>query len=400
MSQAARLGDPIEHTGSLTGLLAGLAIGAIGAALIVGTGGLAAVAIVGASATAGAGIGQLIGSLSVCDHSTGQIQSGSANVFINGKPAARAHLDTALCDEHGPAPQLLAQGSDTVYINGVPAARVGDRTVCDAKISSGSGNVVIGGGTQTTDSIRPEVPEWLERSLLVVGLGSALVLASPIVVAAGLVGGIAGGAAGHWAGGKLFGAGSDGQKLMTFGAGLLGGGLGAKGGKWFDARYEIQTQGLGSNFGNVKVVNKTAPKSEKPRVPTPNRGSDGRFIKSSEAPLQFNRKSQYPSSYRAGIKDKVLDAYTITEGPDSGKIWTPDLDIVSRNDPRITIEHKTAVVEHWNEVGYNSPRSVRNDFFNDTKNMSIRLRSMNSAAGGKMAAAGDRYRQDVGPEYE
>jgi len=256
MSQAARLGDPIEHTGSLTGLLAGLAIGAIGAALIVGTGGLAAVAIVGASATAGAGIGQLIGSLSVCDHSTGQIQSGSANVFINGKPAARAHLDTALCDEHGPAPQLLAQGSDTVYINGVPAARVGDRTVCDAKISSGSGNVVIGGGTQTTDSIRPEVPEWLERSLLVVGLGSALVLASPIVVAAGLVGGIAGGAAGHWAGGKLFGAGSDGQKLMTFGAGLLGGGLGAKGGKWFDARYEIKTQGLGSNFGNVKVVPK------------------------------------------------------------------------------------------------------------------------------------------------
>ncbi|MBF7142696.1 MULTISPECIES: PAAR domain-containing protein [Pseudomonas] len=253
MSQAARLGDPIEHTGSLTGLLAGLAIGAIGAALIVGTGGLAAVAIVGASATAGAGIGQLIGSLSVCDHSTGQIQSGSANVFINGKPAARAHLDTALCDEHGPAPQVLAQGSDTVYINGVPAARVGDRTVCDAKISSGSGNVVIGGGTQTTDSIRPEVPEWLERSLLVVGLGSALVLASPIVVAAGLVGGIAGGAAGHWAGGKLFGAGSDGQKLMTFGAGLLGGGLGAKGGKWFDARYEIKTQGLGSNFGNVKI---------------------------------------------------------------------------------------------------------------------------------------------------
>ena len=253
MSQAARLGDPIEHTGSLTGLLAGLAIGAIGAALIVGTGGLAAVAIVGASATAGAGIGQLIGSLSVCDHSTGQIQSGSGNVFINGKPAARAHLDTALCDEHGPAPQVLAQGSDTVYINGVPAARVGDRTVCDAKISSGSGNVVIGGGTQTTDSIRPEVPEWLERSLLVVGLGSALVLASPIVVAAGLVGGIAGGAAGHWAGGKLFGAGSDGQKLMTFGAGLLGGGLGAKGGKWFDARYEIQTQGLGSNFGNLSV---------------------------------------------------------------------------------------------------------------------------------------------------
>jgi hypothetical protein len=52
----------------------------------------------------------------------------------------------------------------------------------------------------------------------------------------------------------LFGEGSDGQKLMAFGGALLGGGLGTKGGKWFDARYEIKTQGLGSNFGNVKIV--------------------------------------------------------------------------------------------------------------------------------------------------
>ena len=256
MSQAARLDDPIEHTGSLTGLLTGLAIGAIGAALIVGTGGLAAVAIVWASAAAGAGIDQVIGSLSVCDHSTGQIQSGSGNVAIDGKPAARAHVDIATCEEHGPAPQILAQGSSTVYINGQPAARVGDKTVCDAKIASGSGNVSIGGGTLTTDAISPEVPEWLERGVLAVGLGSAFVLASPILVMAGLVGGVAGGAAGNWAGGKLFGAGSDGQKLMALGGGLLGGGLGAKGGKWFDARYEIKTQGLGSNFGNVKVVPK------------------------------------------------------------------------------------------------------------------------------------------------
>ena len=76
MSTAARVNDPIEHTGSLTGLLAGLAIGAIGAALVVGTGGLAAVAIVGASAATGAGVGQLIGSLSCCNHQTGQIVSG------------------------------------------------------------------------------------------------------------------------------------------------------------------------------------------------------------------------------------------------------------------------------------------------------------------------------------
>lgn len=229
---AARVDDPIEHSSALGGLLAGLAIGA-GAVLvgiaIVGTGGLGAVALcamVGAGAATGAGIGQLLGSLSFACHDTGQIKSGSANVFTNGKPAARAHVDTAVCDNHASTPQTLAQGSDSVYINGLPAARVGDRTVCDAKISAGSGNVFIGGGTETTDIISPEVPGWLERAVLVVGLGSAFVLASPIVVIAGLVGGIAGGLGGNWAGGKLFGEGSDGQKLMAFGGALLGGRIG------------------------------------------------------------------------------------------------------------------------------------------------------------------------------
>ncbi|NWC93005.1 MULTISPECIES: PAAR domain-containing protein [unclassified Pseudomonas] len=403
---AARLDDPIEHSRALGGLLAGLAIGA-GAVLVgiafVATGGLGAVALcamVGAGAATGAGIGQLLGSLSFACHGAGQIKTGSGNVFTNGKAAARAHVDTAVCDQHGPAPQIVAQGSDSVYINGQPAARVGDRTVCDGKISSGSANVFIGGGTETTDVISPEVPGWLERAVMVVGLGSAFVLASPVIVIAGLVGGIAGGLGGNWAGGKLFGEGSDGQKLMAFGGALLGGGLGAKGGKWFDARYEIKVQGLGSNLGNVKIVPKNTPVSE-PLPPTPpRRGPDGRFLKSSEDPVQFNRKSQYPSGYRAGVKDKVLDARTIQDGPDAGKVLTADLDVVPRTDSRITIEHNKPVVEHWNEQGYNSSRSARNDFYNNTDNMSIRLRSANSSDGGKMAADGVRYRQDVGPDFD
>lgn len=260
MSAAARVNDPIEHTGSLTGLLAGLAIGAIGAALVVGTGGLAAVAIVGASAATGAGVGQLIGSLSCCNHQTGQIVSGSSNVYINGEPAARAHADQAKCDEHSSRPQVIAQGSSNVYINGHPAARVGDRTACDAKIVVGSSNVFIGGGTETTDPINPEVPELLERGILLVGLASAFVLASPVIVIAGLVGGIAGGTVGSMGGAQLFGEGTDGQKLMAFGGALLGGGLGAKGGKWFDTRYDIKVQGVGSNLGNLKITPKGAAK--------------------------------------------------------------------------------------------------------------------------------------------
>lgn len=260
MSAAARVNDPIEHTGSLTGLLAGLAIGAIGAALVVGTGGLAAVAIVGASAATGAGVGQLIGSLSCCNHQTGQIVSGSSNVYINGEPAARSHADHAKCDEHSSRPQVISQGSSNVYINGHPAARVGDRTACDAKIVVGSSNVFIGGGTETTDPINPEVPELLERGIFLVGLASAFVLASPVIVIAGLVGSIAGGTVGSMGGAQLFGEGTDGQKLMAFGGALLGGGLGAKGGKWFDTRYDIKVQGVGSNLGNLKITPKGAAK--------------------------------------------------------------------------------------------------------------------------------------------
>src|SRR5207244_1932059 len=113
--------DPIEHSSALGGLLAGLAIGA-GAVLvgiaIVGTGGLGAVALaamVGAGAATGAGIGQLIGSLSFACHDAGKILTGSPNVHVNGKEAARAHVDTAHCDQHSSAPQILAQGSDTVH---------------------------------------------------------------------------------------------------------------------------------------------------------------------------------------------------------------------------------------------------------------------------------------------
>jgi hypothetical protein len=36
----------------------------------------------------------------------------------------------------------------------------------------------------------------------------------------------------------------------------LGADWGRRGGKWFDTRYEIKVQGLGSNLGNVKTVKK------------------------------------------------------------------------------------------------------------------------------------------------
>lgn len=95
---------------------------------------MALAAMVGAGAATGAGVGQLIGSLSFACSETGKIRSGSSNVYINGKPAARAHLDVTECSDHPGALKTLAQGSESVYVNGQPAARIGDRTICDAKL--------------------------------------------------------------------------------------------------------------------------------------------------------------------------------------------------------------------------------------------------------------------------
>ncbi|WP_387696218.1 PAAR domain-containing protein, partial [Photorhabdus sp. RM157S] len=54
----------------------------------------------------------------------------------------------------------MAEGSASVFINGYPAVRVGDKTVCDAAVMTGSSNVFIGGGTAQTANIAPEIPKW------------------------------------------------------------------------------------------------------------------------------------------------------------------------------------------------------------------------------------------------
>jgi uncharacterized Zn-binding protein involved in type VI secretion len=240
---------------------------ALGAAVVVGalaagvtiaaSGGLATIAVIGAVVSLSGGVGELIGSLSWCTNKAGQIFKGSGNVFTNGKPAARAHFDTATCDKHGSVPQVIAQGSRTVHINGQPAARVGDRTVCDGKISAGSGNVNIGGPTAQTDDINPEVEPWLHWLVGGIGFASAVILTSPAIAFAGLVGSFAGGIGGGVLGGRWFGECSNEQKYMAFAGALLGGGLAGKGRQWFDARYEFKQLGLGSNLANLSMVKRS-----------------------------------------------------------------------------------------------------------------------------------------------
>ncbi len=278
MAAAARITDPIGHTpamqGLLAGLVAGVAIAAIGVA-VIGTGGLAAVAIVGAGAAMGAGLGEALSGLSIVPKEVTGAISGvcSRNVFTNSLAAARAHFDLTACDKHPAPPAPIATGSGKVYINGAPAARVDDKTGCGADITQGSSNVFIGGGTVQTDVINPEnlVPGWVHGALLVVGLGAAIVLAGPVVAVGGLIVGVAGGYGGSWAGGKIFGEGSDGQLLSGIAGSVLGGWLGAKGapGAWnFGKRIEISTipGTLGANGGNIRV----GLKPPAPPAPLPN----------------------------------------------------------------------------------------------------------------------------------
>jgi RHS repeat-associated protein len=207
---AARIGDPIAHeslmseigqvgAGLLTGLAVGFAVGAA-AAFIVGTGGLGAVVLGAVVATAitydadtlmhaaGApGLSDLPGLARSAvaapldsmfpPVAAGTIVQGSPDIFINGKPAARAMSDGAdnlvACDQHSP-PQYVAEGSASVFFNGVPAHRVGDRTTCGAKTSAGSSNVFIGGPPVATREISSGMPWWLDKADMIVGIALAV----------------------------------------------------------------------------------------------------------------------------------------------------------------------------------------------------------------------------------
>ncbi|MGP3591528.1 PAAR domain-containing protein, partial [Vagococcus sp. WN89Y] len=182
MFEAARLGDDIGHSGALAGMIAGTIVGG----LIAAVGGIAAGALmiagIGASCLgvgvllvgASLAVGYYTGELATAARDSfaeagaakmtkkGVITTGSHNVFINGKPAAIATDSMVECDDDGS--QQLAEGSSRVYINGLPAARLGDRTTCDARVMTGSGNVFIGGAPEQTLPIKPEVPEWLYKA--------------------------------------------------------------------------------------------------------------------------------------------------------------------------------------------------------------------------------------------
>ncbi|MCG8711035.1 PAAR domain-containing protein [Brenneria sp. 4F2] len=268
---AAREQDEIAHTASKGWMIAGLIGGAVlGAAAVVATGGaaLAVVSAAAAGACAAGGIGEVLGSMSWAPrHVTGMLTEGSPNVFINSRAAIRAHLSSGQCGDHSGTVQRVAEGSIKVYINNFPAARVGDHLTCSAEIHSGSPNVFIGGEKTQTDEINPEIPAWVNWTMLAVGVGATAILAGPAIALFSTLGGLGGGTAGNFIGGALFGERSDGQKWSMLLGGLVGGAAGGKGGMKFNAwrnppstistpKISVRRAELNEKFGRTGDINK------------------------------------------------------------------------------------------------------------------------------------------------
>jgi len=72
--------------------------------------------------------------------------SASPNVYINGIQAHKLKdpWNVHCCPTDGCHPGEVASGSATVFINGRPAARIGDSISCGSLIAMGSPNVSIG----------------------------------------------------------------------------------------------------------------------------------------------------------------------------------------------------------------------------------------------------------------
>lgn len=278
MQAAARLNDPIAHTSALEGLIAGAVIGAglaAGAAVIIGTGGLAAPVLIGAglaTVATGAWLGEFAGSLSFFDEKSGELATGSPDVFINFKPAGRALADLGRCKDESKSPEI-AIGSGSVFINGFPAARVDDKLVCGGVIVEGSPDVFIGGGQVELKPVKEDVPWEVHGLVTGAGVAAALLLGGWAVVP-GLVGGVALGLAGgellglmgsyyaDWLSRKIGGKPSDWEKAGVFAGQALGGWLGAKAvSKVWESipRIEVVPDAVGINGGNIRIPPRQRP---------------------------------------------------------------------------------------------------------------------------------------------
>jgi RHS repeat-associated protein len=105
----------------------------------------------------------------------GHIVNGSDNVFVNGRPAARAG-DEIICEDHPTnPPPMIAEGARTVFANNKPLARLGHRSTCDGNINSASGNVLETQETEQVYEVIDSRSPWLRWAVPLTALLTAMI---------------------------------------------------------------------------------------------------------------------------------------------------------------------------------------------------------------------------------
>ncbi len=170
MFEAARFGDEISHTSALGGFLLGAALGiALVATVAIATFtcGFGVALLAGMAAGIGGSLLTAAGEAWGRSFSSpsGTIVTASPNVFVNSRQAAHVAQSLGACSKHPGAPAQVAEGSTNVFINGTAAARKDDKLTCGSTISSGSDNVLVGGGTHRYLPVDDEVPAWLRTTV-------------------------------------------------------------------------------------------------------------------------------------------------------------------------------------------------------------------------------------------
>jgi len=316
---AARLGDEIAHGPGMAAMLAGAVAGALVGAAIVTAAAIAApvtaAIIVGGSIAASAlSMKQLMRGFCTVfklpEPAAGTLMKGSSNVFINGKPAVRAGIDTATPCTGVPlnhpallVPVLVAQGSATVFVNGRPVARLKDQLVCGAHISGGSNNVFIGGGSQGTGRTIYDLEHWTELSFEWLGL-AALVGAGALAASVG-VGALA-----------IFGAATLGINAGLTGLGKLGDRLGPGYGDLLQGMAELGLLLAGPKFATRQITKEfefNSVENPGPLASLPNNPAANFF----SGKYNMSVLPEDTIFYRGGEAGKPLGQWLTREAPDS-----------------------------------------------------------------------------------
>jgi RHS repeat-associated protein len=149
------------------------------------------------------------------------------------------------------------------------------------------------------------------------------------------------------------------------------------------------------NKGNQPAINYLVSKGVDPAVAK-------RAVRAgkSQAPVQVhNRRTEYPSDFSPGVRDRVYAKFIIPSGPQAGMVRLADGTVLPRN--QTSIEHIYPVADHWRDTGRYSNYDARFKWYNDESNLTVYRGKTNSSEGATKQADGHNFKdyQQTGPGY-